>query len=579
MKRFPFKPLYEAVPPSKQKARRHYGSHPYFTKRAWNVVQAYIQHFSAPGDTVLDPFGGSGVTCVESLVLRRKGVYVDISDWATFLARQTALAPVNLRQLCESFAAIEERCRSYLEELWRTPNRELEKLPVTDWYPKGVLLPGNSDVPTVEELFTPRMLHGLARLRACIMECRDQTLRDLLRMAFSATLARINRTFLSAANRRESRGGSAIFSIYRYKVAKRPVELPLWPQFAKRFDRLLEAKEETNQLIGDFYKEGDTAVFWHGSATRLLDVLKPGSIDYIYTDPPYGGHIAYLDLSTMWAAWLGFDIRPEDRSDEVIEGGSLRKSREAYQSLLAASLQQMHETLKSGAWLSVVFAHRDTTYWESIVKAAQDAGLRYVNTVSQPVGVVWSMHKKKNPLSVLSGELVINFRKAAGGTKITTPAAEQETDLIVRQCCEREILGSIGATTEAIHHVLVPALLEAGLLKHFSRKHGDITPLLKQFFDFESDTGRWQLRNDARPVASLPKKQMVRYFIARLLSRRGLEGKSVTEAEVRKHVQTSLNNGAAISNKTVRLVLKKVAHSPDNRHWIPLERGGQRTLF
>src|SRR6202035_4544242 len=40
-------------------------------------------------------------------------------------------------------------------------------------------------------------------------------LRDLLLMAFSATLARINRTFLSTTNRRESRGGSAIFSIYR----------------------------------------------------------------------------------------------------------------------------------------------------------------------------------------------------------------------------------------------------------------------------------------------------------------------------------------------------------------------------
>src|SRR5205823_12044618 len=104
-----------------------------------------------------------------------------------------------------------------------------------------------------EELFTPRMLHGLARLRAGIMECGDSHVRDLLLMAFSATLARINRTFISTTNRKESRGGSAIFSIYRYKVAKKPIELPLWQQFAKRCERLLEAKVETNRLIGDHY--------------------------------------------------------------------------------------------------------------------------------------------------------------------------------------------------------------------------------------------------------------------------------------------------------------------------------------
>src|SRR6266446_10770208 len=98
------RPLAHAVKPSKQSAKRHYGSHPYFTKRAWNVVQAYIEHFSSPGDTVLDPFGGSGVTAVESLVLRRKAVYVDISAWATFLACQTAIAPINLSALRGAFA-------------------------------------------------------------------------------------------------------------------------------------------------------------------------------------------------------------------------------------------------------------------------------------------------------------------------------------------------------------------------------------------------------------------------------------------------------------------------------------------
>ena len=54
----------------KQTAKRHFGVHGYFTKQVWSVVQHYIKTFSRPGDTVLDPFGGSGVTLVESLRLK-----------------------------------------------------------------------------------------------------------------------------------------------------------------------------------------------------------------------------------------------------------------------------------------------------------------------------------------------------------------------------------------------------------------------------------------------------------------------------------------------------------------------------
>ena len=68
-------PIANPIPPLKQQAKRHWGSHPYFTRRAWNVVQEYIRTFSQPGDVVLDPFGGSGVTAVEALVLHRRRIH------------------------------------------------------------------------------------------------------------------------------------------------------------------------------------------------------------------------------------------------------------------------------------------------------------------------------------------------------------------------------------------------------------------------------------------------------------------------------------------------------------------------
>jgi len=571
-------PLSHAIRPEKQAARRHYGSHPYFTKRAWNVVQAYIRHYSPEGGTVLDPFGGSGVTAVESLVLRRKAAYVDISEWACFLARQTAIAPSDLARLRAAFREVESRCRPYLETLWETPNESLTQ-PPNDWYPRGVPLPRNADVELVEELFTPRMLHGLARLRASIFSVTDGPTRDLLLLAFSGTLARINRTFLSTTNRRESRGGSAIFSLYRYKVAKQPVELPLWDQFATRIAKLLQAKAETNELIGDYYKEGRNALFRHGSATELLGWLKPGSVDYIYTDPPYGAHIAYLDLSTMWAAWLGFGISAADRQHEVIEGGELRKSRDTYQALLSASVQQMHEVLQSDCWLSMVFAHRDTAYWEGLVSACRAAGFEYVNTVTQPVGVVWSVHKKKNPLRVLSGELVLNFRKHARVVRARVAAPAGDSALIVRECCELQIVRSYGATTEDLHHAVIPRLLESGLLKEFSKDHGDLTPLLEELFDFDRASAKWHLKEGGMSPIHLPNRDLARYHIVRFLDRRDKEGCPATEADVQDRVRAVLANGCSIPVATVRSILREVAYSPDNFRWRPMKEGGQQEFF
>jgi len=570
----PAEPLSHAIRPTKQAARRHYGSHPYFTKRAWNVVQAYINHYSPEGGTVLDPYGGSGVTAVESLVLRRKAVYVDISEWACFLARQTAIAPADLGRLREAFREVESRCRPCLETLWTTPNEELTD-PPRDWYPKGVRLPSNADVVLVEDLFTPRMLHGLARLRACILKVAGDPTRDLLLMAFSATLARINRTFLSTTNRKESRGGSAIFSLYRYKVAKQTVELPLWQQFATRVDKLVQAKAETNERIGDFYRDGDTAIFRHGSATELLEWMKPGSVDYVYTDPPYGAHIAYLDLSTMWAAWLGLGISEADRRNEVIEGGELGKSRDEYHSLLSASLRQMHEVLKSGRWLSIVFAHRDTAYWEGLVDACREAGFEYANTVTQPVGVVWSVHKKKNPLRVLSGELVLNFRKRARVIRGKAEPLAVDPVRVVRESCEQEIIHNCGATTEDLHHAVVPKLLENGLLKAFSKRHGDITPLLQKLFDFDRASGKWHLQEGAEVLGSLGKLDLVRYHILRYLELRDKEGRPATEAEVQDRIERVLVNGSPVPSCSVRSILETVAYSPDNRRWLPIKPGRQ----
>ena len=482
-------PITVSVSPKKQSVRRHFGSHPYFTRRPWNVVQAYIKHF-APNkdDLVLDPFGGSGVTAIEAVVLGRRAIHVDLNPLANFICQQVAIAPVDINLLRKEFATIEETCRPYIERLYALTKDEIEQEPIRDWYPSGLHLPKNADANTVEELFTHRQLLALSRLYKVIGDIQDSVRRDLLRFTFSATLNKCNLTYSTTKGRSEGRGNSGIMHTYRYWLPKEPVELNVWNEFSHKFKNIVAVKKETNQVIGENFKR---IRIIHESATRLTNAIDPETVDYIFTDPPYGSHIAYLDLSTMWNAWLGFDVKPEDKQLEAIEGGDLAKSRDDYANLLHASLEEMRQVLKYNGWLSIVFAHKDLSYWNVLIEAAQDAGFEYANSVIQE-SFQFSRHKRANPLSVLSGELILNLQKKKKPKRIKFDNNTDGHEVIVDQVKELVLLHEEGLTTEDIYNQLVPRLLERGMLQSGTNSNLlKLDEFLKEDFYFDETSSRW----------------------------------------------------------------------------------------
>ena len=106
------RPLLEELPVKKQSAKRHFGVHGYFTKQAWNVVQEYIRNFSQIGDTVLDPFGGSGVTAIEALMTDRKAIHVDLNPMSVFMV-SSLIAPVVIDDLHQAFAEVKAEYLEY----------------------------------------------------------------------------------------------------------------------------------------------------------------------------------------------------------------------------------------------------------------------------------------------------------------------------------------------------------------------------------------------------------------------------------------------------------------------------------
>jgi DNA modification methylase len=435
MTREKIQPILEAIPAARQEDARHYGVHPYFTRRPANVVRAYIERYSREGDVVLDPFGGTGVTAIEAMLLGRRAIHNDLNPFANFIARCIADTTLpSTAPLKEAFHRIEQACKDSLREIEAgesAARQWLKRLPL----PENIPLPRNSDAARFYDLFTPRQLAGLALLKRAIDEEPEGIVRDLLLLSWSASAAKLNKTFLSAKGRAASRGGSSIFSIYRYKLAAQCVELPIWQTFHGRYLNVLAAKEEVLKA-GRFMElrpkgsrpidsRQDFRVLARDAAT-LSAAIDEGSVDYIFTDPPYGAFISYLDLSILWNHWLGFPVTEEDRTNETIVGGDRNLTEQHYKSSLAESIRTCLRLLRPDRWFSIVFQHWDISYFATILETATDCGAELKAAITQTGDVIWSMHKKKNSASVLAGEMILTFYKPAKARKKRTGAPMSE---------------------------------------------------------------------------------------------------------------------------------------------------------
>lgn len=568
------RPLLDEIKVKKQAAKRHFGVHGYFTKQVWNVVQEYIRNFSQEGDTVLDPFGGSGVTAVEALMTNRKAIHIDLNPMSVFMV-ESLITPVKVSALQATFKNIKQEFeKSGIENFknWskRTQEKWLQKYP----YPKGFALPKGSDVESIEEIFTKEQLAQLAFLKHLIRQVKDKQIQKSLLLAFSSGLTKTNLTYHNSKSRGKNAGDSAAFRYYRYRIAPEEVDLNLMETFETKVKKIINAKKEIEYNINE--KTIKNAQIVKGTATDLSFIRKE-SIDYIYTDPPYGKKIPYLDLSTMWNAWLDLEVTDKDFELEAIEGGEQNKSKDEYNELIAKSIEEMYRVLKFDRWMSFVFAHKDPEFWHLIVETAERCGFEYAGAVPQKNGQT-SFKKRQNPFTVLSGQLIINFKKVRKPKAIMKAALGMNIAEIIIQTTEGVIAKNNGASLEQINDELIIKGLELGFLDLLKKEYSDLTPFLLGTFDFDRETELFSIRQNQKFKTHIDLDLRVRYYLISYLRRMERENKKAHFDQIVLHILPLLKNGITPETQTILKVLEDIAERVGDDSW-KLKKEGQGTLF
>lgn len=277
-------------------------------------------------------------------------------------------------------------------------------------YPKSEIPDGQETHRLLEhhyrywhQMFNPRQLLCLATLLQAIDEEPDQTLKEMLLSAFQMCLEANN---IFARYRTDSGGRSpfgGIFARHDFQPKLTPCEINVWGPYAYYgvyeacFGKVLRGKEfnfrpfdyralgHKREAVssGEYIlgRKAENVNFESTSSLRLSNRDK--TVDFVITDPPYGGNVNYAELTDFFYVWLRLilakqypEFTPEltPKAEEIIENPTRGKTKEDFEEGLRQVFRECYRVLKDDGLLAFTFHHAEGGTWESLLRSVCNAG-------------------------------------------------------------------------------------------------------------------------------------------------------------------------------------------------------------
>jgi len=144
--------------------------------------------------------------------------------------------------------------------------------------------------------------------------------------------------------------------------------------------------------------------------------------DGVFTDPPYYDNIPYSHLSDFFYVWLkrsvGF-LYPElfstpltPKHKEIIaqpEKNSTENSKDFFERMLKESFFEISRVLKTDGTATIVYAHKSTDGWETLINSLLDSGL--VITAAWPINTEMPKRLRASESAALASSIYMVCRK------------------------------------------------------------------------------------------------------------------------------------------------------------------------
>jgi putative DNA methylase len=191
---------------------------------------------------------------------------------------------------------------------------------------------------------------------------------------------------------------------------------------------------------------GRAADVRRGSATELP--WPPELFDAVITDPPYYDNVPYADISDFFYVWLrrtvghlypehfateGTPKKKEAVADAVRHEGNRDKANRAYEEMMKQSFRSAGLRLKPGGHLIVVYAHKTTLGWSTLVEGMRQAG--FTVTEAWPLDTEKTGRLRAQDSAALATSIFLVARKRVVGAGVGNyeDDVQPELEAIIRE--------------------------------------------------------------------------------------------------------------------------------------------------
>lgn len=293
---------------------------------------------------------------------------------------------------------------------------KIDNMEIPYWYPTDRMCEGSESrrndrigITHVHQFYTKRNLAALSAFRNLANIKKTM-------LVITASMIRTTKMYKFTMDRKM---GTISGTLY---IPSLWVENSAHKLLSRKIDDTSEAFELTNG-----YNKG----YIQTSSLTEVTAIPSDVIDYIFTDPPFGGNLNYSELSFIWEAWLKVIT---NQNTEAIINAEQGKGLLEYQSLMTQCFTECHRILKPGRWMTVEFHNSQNAVWNSIQESIQRAGfiIADVRTLDKQQGTF----KQVTTTSAVKQDLVISAYKPKESFKrefILLAGSEETAWSFVRQ--------------------------------------------------------------------------------------------------------------------------------------------------
>lgn len=186
--------------------------------------------------------------------------------------------------------------------------------------------------------------------------------------------------------------------------------------------------------------------------------LEDKSIDYLFTDPPFGDFIPYAEVNQINELWLG---QTTNKDDEVIISGSQNKDIDIYQSMMTKIFLEANRVLKDHAKATVVFHSSKAEVWEAMKKVIYTSNFNIKST--SILNKTQATFKQTVSKGSVQGDPVLLIEKGKGNSNLGS--SKKILEMITEQAKNREKIN-----VRLLYSEYIAKCLEEGISIELSAK-------------------------------------------------------------------------------------------------------------